>query len=166
MSKAKDAAMAFAANPPAGVTFKPASYKLIRAVQSGRKTCLRDYDPGAERVHAESEEKALQGVPFDAHEKGDLVVVVRVHRSYSISKDVRSESYMTWHVAKRATSARAEKQLVDLLNGGKPVEAKGQVWRITYAWLGAAHALLGQCFKSREELEAAMTDIVARKEAA
>jgi hypothetical protein len=154
MSKAKNNALAFASNPPAQVKFVPASYMLIRAVRDRK-------EPAEERVHPESEQTALQMVPFDPWAKGDLVVYVHVTRPYSIDKAVKSIEYTTWNVGRRATTPAQERAKIDL--GSHMVETKyGQIWRITYQHLSRAAQLVGQTFSSREELEAALAAPAAR----
>ncbi|HKD76086.1 MAG TPA: hypothetical protein VKB76_11355 [Ktedonobacterales bacterium] len=159
MSKASDKARAFANNVPKGVTFKPATYKMIRASWDHRY-------PGEEFVSQEDDNADLRGVDFDPFEIGDLCVYVHSVYAPSIDKNVKSATHYYWQVCTRATTSRAEKQKIALGNGVAIDRKSCQIWRFTYPHLQAASKLLGMTFNSREELEAALDGVMPERVAA
>jgi hypothetical protein len=138
-------ALAAASNPPPGVAFQPVPYKLLNvALSGGREVAATGYGE-------------YSGQFFDPWKKGDFVAVECRHSYFEQGKG--TVRYSTWHVGRRASTPAANTLKVDVGAGesARVISVKTpDLWRIPYRYLHTAAALLGQEFKTREALEAAL----------
>lgn len=134
-------AEAFAANPPAQVTFVPVTAKLIEAISKG------------------AEDYTSDGVVFDTMRRGDPCVIR--HRTtiyYAPSEKKEPTQYDCWIVC-RCTS-RGDKQRFDNGHGIITLDRHCHaIFRVPYVWRAAVAKLVGMSFDTREELEAAINMI-------
>lgn len=145
MTKRAIQARDFAINPPPGVVFRPAPYKIIK----------EHFRRGLDHSYATTED----GITFDDMEIGDLVVLC--HKTVARYQGGRSPTVSeSWYPA--VCKSAAKERLFEVIqpNGAPFIWKEGRyeftIWRVTYRWRQAVHNLRGRDFASREELESAM----------
>jgi len=157
MRKLAIQAREFAANPPRGVRFIPAPYRII-------------LECGVSKTRDHLEHAATKdGIPFDVMEIGDLVILcVKTTAHYQGGrKPTVSER---WLPARCISAAKARVFEVMGETGvaftWREDRATFQVWRVTYQWRQVVHKLMGREFETQGDLEAAMAQPEAERIAA
>lgn len=150
MSKATARVIAFAANPPAGVTVMPVAHRML-------KTDGHWWSRHGKDVVADGQGE-LSGVPFDDMERGDPVVLCIKRTMHYQGRP--SVTYEDWLPA--VCVVTGEKRTFESLKTpgvrwrqDREISTHFEVWRIPYIWHPIVFMLTGG-YESREAVERAM----------